>query len=195
MVYDGIDRISLEEESGERKSIYINNSNGYRLASRNSEGSEKKIYDDLCEKHNDMTYLRDFVIFDGYMPFQTNCLGVDFLSIDITSDSSFDDEHPASVSLGDIVTFSSYSLKPYIDSGYKNLYDNDVFHPVVKRLSELTTNDLILLGGSSHGYAPHTYICELTFDSEPILSKTHTFTVTMTADDGRVFSDSIEMTF
>jgi hypothetical protein len=189
MVYYDMEEISLKENYDERECIDIYISNDYKLGGYGSTGTQKEVYDALCEKNNDMTYLRDFVIFDGYRPFQTSCIGVDFLSIDITSDSPFDEEHPAGVSLGDIVTFSSSSLKPYIDSGYTFTRDNgSVYHSIRKHLNELSQEDLILLG-----QPPHIGI--LLFDSEPTLSKTHTFTVTMTADDGRVFSDSIEMTF
>jgi hypothetical protein len=190
MTYMGTEGIFLNgyDDSNGIREITISPAEKYHLGSYYSKETKKDVYDALCEKHGDMTFMRDFVVQDGFGEYSTSNIGVDFLSIDITSDSPFDEEHSAGVSLGDIVTFSSYSLKPYIDSGYTDLYDNNVYHPIVEQLSELTPNDLILLGMD-------TYIGTLVFDSEPTLSKTHTFTVTMTADDGRVFSDSIEMTF
>jgi hypothetical protein len=191
MSYYGIEGISLKEDSGERKSMSIYGTDAYFLGDYKSTGTEKGVYDALCEKHGDMTFLRDFFIRDGFGPHSTDAIGVDFLSIDITSDSPFDEEHPAGVSLGDIVKLSSYSLKPYIDSGYtyiNNYGYHRNYHSFDKYFSELTSDDLMLLGRSA-------YIGDLEFDGEPTLSKTHTFTVTMTADDGRVFTASIEMTF
>lgn len=53
---------------------------------------------------------------------------------------------------------------------------------------------MLLIGaGYQTGYLQR--LCILKFETPPTLSKTHTFTVTMTANDGRVFSDSVRMTF
>lgn len=159
------------------------------LGNYKSTGALKESYDALCEKHNDMTFLRETVTWGPSGPREVYLLGVDFLSIDITSDSDFDDEHPAGSSLGDIVKLNSYSLKPYIDSGYKLLAPNGtVYHPVYEFVSELTPEQLILLG-------QRDYIGSLRFETQPTLSKTHKFTVTMIADDGREFTASIDMEF
>jgi hypothetical protein len=192
--YYGMDNIDLGGNYYE-KTIYILTFTRYELGHYKSTGAKKQVYDALCEKHGDMTFLREQVTWGPGGPVTVEFLGIDFLSIDITSDSAFDEEHPAGVSLGDIVLFNSYSVKPYIDSGYTSTYDNDVYHPVNKHLSDLTQDDLILIGKYKYSSGDPDYIGKLTFDKEPTLSKIHTFTVTMTADDGRVFTDSIEMTF
>ncbi len=147
---------------------------------------EEKIaaYDALCEKHGDMTYNRNVNIHSG-MPYDPN-IGLDFLSIDIVSDSDYDESHVAGTSLADITLFHGGTLKPFIDSGYAPTGTYTNYSSVESLLTDLTPDQLTLLN-------PGTMY--LKFVSLPTLSKTHNFTVTMTADDGRVFSDTIEMTF
>ncbi len=83
--------------------IFLNES---QFVSYASTGEEKERYDALCEKHNDMTFDREVQIVSsaGAFVFSTNCIGVDFVSIDIVSNASYDAEHPAYGPLGDIVT-------------------------------------------------------------------------------------------
>lgn len=150
-----------------------------------STGQLRESYDALCRKHNDMTFMRKKTVF----PYSwTTNIGIDFLSIDVISDSDFDAEHPANTSLADVVIFSSHSLKPFIDSGYESKYDGREYHPFKDVISNLSSEQLILLGKDN-------YIGSLTFNAEPTSSKTHKFTVTMTADDGRVFTASIDKKF
>jgi hypothetical protein len=157
---------------------------GYSLiTSYDDEDSKKERYDALCEKHNDMTFNREVYIYPGgYAP---GSFGVDFTSIDIVSNADFDAGHLAGSSLGDIVMFDGRSYKQYIDSGYDDTLLDDC--RIWELVSELTPAQLTLL---EYQDGPTLWI-----QTAPTLSKTHMFTVTMTADDGRVFSDTIEMTF
>ncbi len=188
MHYYDVERVILREDISSEvlvKGMYIEFYHLTSLGAYNSTGSLKRSYDALCEKHNDMTYNRKFVIWDSAGPHQTSNIGIDFVSIDIVSDIDFDTEHPAGESLGDIVRFRSISSKPYIDSGYKG----SEYTTVEGLVSELTPDQLTLLG-------QNTFIGGLYFETSPTLEKTHTFTVTMTPDDGREpFTASIEMTF
>ncbi len=193
MYYYDVEKIKLVGWA-DQKAMRILFTNPLPVGNYQSTGNEKKAYDALCVKHNDMTYNRDFIIWDNG-PHETKCLAVDFVSIDFVSDADFDDEHLAGSSLSDIIRFDTYSLKPYIESGYKPIADvnYDYFSIVEGLLSELAPNNLLTLLG--HPYYNGAEI-ELSFIREPTLEKTHTFTVTMTPDDGREpFTASIEMTF
>jgi len=188
------------------------------IGSFRSEGS-KSAYDRLCEKHNDMSYNRKITI-RGANPTPPNeFLYADLLSIEVSSDNDFDDIHPAGTSLNDLVMFLAVSPKKYIDSGYKNIYNwkkgnhepatdryfysyydqfadtdkNVPYHPVEKMVSDLNTEDLILLGNGV--YSVDWILFLLRFNTLPTENKTHNITVTLTTDEGEVFSDTINMVF
>lgn len=189
MYYNDMEKITLKRYSEVGIDVYAEYGNS--LGNFKSTGELKESYDALCEKHNDMTYNRKITILMSYGNW-TESLGVDFVSIDMVSDSDFDATHSAGSSLGDIVKFHSDSLKPYIDSGYKECnntyYGFGCYQSFDGFLSELTVNELTLMRNGG-------YIGSLKLETKPTLSKTHTFTVTMTADDGRVFTASIDMEF
>ncbi len=168
---------------------------GSHIGSWDSKGEQKTAYDALCRKHGDMTFNRNLKVNFGSGGGLYRYPGVDFTAIDITSSADYDDEHPAGTSLGDIVMAEFGSAKPYIDSGYKK-YDKAVGRMgelkvclINKRFNEFTPDDLTLLGYDN------SYLGWFNFVSGPTLGKEHTFTVTLTADDGRVFSDSMQVTF
>ncbi len=182
MNYFDAEEMRLEEyhSSGTTRGINIRYSISF-IGGYDSAGSEKAEYDALCEKHNDMTYNRSVKL----QPWEhTDYIGVDFVTVDIVSDADFDEDHLLGESLGDIVLFRSHSIKPFIDNGYTGHQNTAIY----EYLSELSSDQLVLLGEMGR-------IGRLEFKDLPTLSKTHTFTVTMTADDGRVFEDSIDMTF
>jgi hypothetical protein len=168
-----------------------------------TKGDSKALYEALCRKHNDVSYNRTV---EYHTPDELSgyeYIGTDFVSIHVVSDSDFDAEHPAGADLGDILCYAFYSPKKYIDSGYKLMFDwstaegfaYDLFagngpgteHPICKLASELGPDDLTLLGIYCLGY--------LRFESDPTLSQTHCLTVTMTTDDGKELSASIDVDF
>jgi hypothetical protein len=184
--YKNVTEIELEGSPSHFSVLHY----GGSIGSFQSIGELKETFDALCEKHGDMTYNRKVTEFQPGEQ-TVRCIGVDFTSIDIVSDSDFDAEHPAGSSLGDIVLFLFQSLKPYIDSGYTLKTDRHKgFMSFEYLISEIPQGALTMMGGYSNNA-----IGGMKFQSQPTLSKTHTFTVTMTADDGRVFTDSIEMSF
>jgi hypothetical protein len=199
MEYYNFTGLNIEEGGSDsfypEKLILLNASKGVTTCSYlNTADPYKTMYDALCEKHGDMTFNRKvYLPIDGRV---VNFPAIDFVSIDVVSNVDYDAEHPAGTSLNDLFTFNGYSAKPYIDSGYAedDIHVNEVYvySDIVKPLEEVSSNDLVLLGT---GDPRRPRLCHLAIDTYPTLSKTHTFTVTMTADDGRVFSDSIEMTF
>lgn len=173
------------------------------LGGHYSSGRFKENYDALCLKHNDMGYNKTIKIRNpGELP-NHKYSGIDFTSIHIISDSDFDVEHPAGTDLGNIIRYAYYSPKKYIDSGYVDEFDWTIAsglagefyastaspfeHPIEKLVSELTSNDMILLGIYSLGI--------LHFERQPTLSQTHSITVTMTTDEGLEFSANIDIYF
>ena len=179
------------------------------LCGYGSTGDQQILYDELCLKHNDMSYNRTFKYRSPDDLPNYRYIGTDFISISVVSDSDFDAEHPAGSELGDVIRYASYSPKKYIDSGYteefdwvyseglaRAVYASDALargvptaleHPAEKLVSELTPADLTLLSTKSLG--------AMQFERLPTLSQTHRLTVTMTTDDGTEISASIDMEF
>ena len=73
------------------------------------------------------------------------------------------------------------TVLPY-DTEWKSCY-----HPVYGKVSELTTDDLTLLGGDDGGRRMGM-IGVLTFLARPDRAATHTLTVTLTSVDGERYS-------
>lgn len=175
--------------------ISLNNS----IGSYKDTGSRKTVYDALCQKHGDMTYNREEFVPFGREP---SFLAYNPISVDIVSDANFDEEHLAGTSLADLIIFSSFSSKPFINSGYvehdwgeneiwySHMAGKQPYYPVHKKVSDLTIEDLTLLYGFGS-----TINGALYFQSLPTLSKVHNITVTFTDERGETFSDTIEMNF
>lgn len=146
---------------------YHNDGNVFQIHASSEDGFRGDKYETLCQQFGDMTYNR-LVPQD---PTYTACHANLFTSIDIISSADFGDIK-AGESLSDIVMFRGASAKTYIDNGY--LFPNadeylqaqqeleeelgnykyfpistadlrNGFYPCVKRLSELTPEDLTLL--------------------------------------------------
>ena len=156
-----------------------------------SKGEEKKRYDELCKIHNDLSYnkKRSYIV----VPIWGICSAIDFREIDVISDKDFDSEHPAGMSLKDIVRFVSVSPKKFIDSGYKetfnweknepNFFAKDSmiptmfqpeswnYFPINGLLKDIGTDEMQMLPEDTHGI--------LFFDKEPTAEKEHTLTVTI----------------
>jgi hypothetical protein len=156
-----------------------------------SKGENKKIYDELCKIHNDLSYnqKRSYIV----APLWGRCSAIDFKEIDVISDKDFDSEHPAGTSLKDIVRFVSISPKKFIDSGYKETFNwrrnkpkifkkesmiSSMFHeetenyfPINGLLKDIGSNEMQMLPEDTHGI--------LFFDKEPTAEKEHTLTVTI----------------
>lgn len=104
-------------------------------------------------------------------------------------DTTFDRE--ARIAPHDLITVAYNTARPYIDSGYTE-YDKEEgmvkYSTITKNLADISSDDLTLVGdGYTRGGLFR--IASLIFESRSTLSETHKITVTMTADDGRVFSD------
>lgn len=116
-------------------------------------------YFGLCDYWGDTSY--DRIVSQD--PSRTPCYANMFTSVDMVSSADFGDIK-AGESLADIVMFRGATARPYIEHGYSDFgyyekwdymrkelgnsmyYDiNTEFQPVLKRLSELTPDDLALL--------------------------------------------------
>lgn len=173
-----------------------------------STGHEKEVFDSLMTVFGDTAYNQEHY----YEDYDTHPDALNFpvftnkfchahlqqvTSLDVTSDTDWDDVHPAGTSLNDIITFSSNTPKYYIQNGYQGelSFDyNDSFSWQTMPLSEMEENDFHLtmnyfvqrISGND------TY---LFFDSEPTSEKNHTITVTLHLDDGRTIQDSVDCSF
>ncbi|MBR3702115.1 MAG: hypothetical protein IKM12_01010 [Alistipes sp.] len=99
--------------------------------------------------------------------------------IEITSDKDFNNTYPAGSSLANIV---NVDLTSY-GSSLRNKKTEKI--QITKLLSELTSNELAVIG----------YNIYFSFKSKPTLNKLHNLTVTITFDDGEVYSDTVEVKF
>ena len=173
-----------------------------------SKGEEKKIYDELCKIHNDLSYnqKRSYIKFTGW----GICSAIDFREIDIVSNKNFDSEHPAGRSLKDIVRFVSISPKQFIDSGYKATFDWDNnepeifkkeketarlfaysesknYFPINGLLSDIGKDEMQMLPVNTHGI--------LFFDKQPTAEKEHSLTITIYTREGKKFVRTITKVF
>lgn len=171
----------------------------------NSKGDLKELYDSLCMAHNDMGYNTkiSYIVgpdIPGGDQFKRN-----ILKIDVLSNADFDEAHPAGTLLNDVVSYLGSTIRPFIDSGYKQTYDwtsesssrifkesidrSEVHFPIDKKLNEIDESDLLLTRsfGSRLGV--------LVFDAEPTLSKEHEITVKIQLSGGKVFEAKIEKIF
>ncbi len=172
-----------------------------------SKGEEKKIYDELCKIHNDLSYnqKRSYIEFTGW----GICSAIDFREIDVVSNKDFDSEHPAGRSLKDVVRFVSISPKQFIDSGYKASfnwdnnepgffakdpmipsmfrYEKENHFPINGLLSDIGKDEMQMLPVNTHGI--------LFFDKQPTAEKEHSLTVTIYTREGKKFVRNITKVF
>lgn len=152
--------------------------------SHKSCGKEKEIYEQLCEKHNDIGYNEwevdnrdlDSGDFNYRMVYWK-----DFVAIDVISDRDFDTEHPAGSSLGDVVMYWGISYWEWVKSGYSLYDENGIRHArttVEGYVNNIPEEGLCLIEELS-----------LHFPFVPESAEgEHNLTITITADDGTVYN-------
>ena len=151
-------------------------------------GKKKDFYNQLCEKHNDVSYNRRVRVYFYDQGLNPRCFR-DFVNLEVWSSADWDAEHPAGTSLNDLARFSSNTPWPYIQSGYTQKYHeqlNGEYYPVDKLISELTPDDMTLLPRGGF------YFRSVTRPAQP---GKHTLFVRLTADDGKVFEASCDVEF
>lgn len=188
------------------------------LCGLHSTGNAKERYDQLCRKHNDLSYNQYRSIGGVLDETSVTYHDCDLSEITVTADKDFDAAHPAGTNLSDIVRFMSLSPYKYILSGYSKYYhydksdvseafdtlmrifiDKDYFnnatdatcYPVDKLIKDLTSEELILLGDD---YAPG-FLGLLYFDKTPDMNDEYSFTVTIKTDNDKIFAETIKLTF
>ena len=215
--YNNLRSIKLSALESDSKGVIINCGNDIPVKTFHlySTGEEKETYDWLCNKHHDLTY-NEYRTFMKDLPSESVTFNdKDFVSIDIISDTDFDVNHSAGDNLADIVRFISWSPYKYIRSGYREYYHyspgslsntfesvmpiywgreytqtESTCHPVDKMVSELSSDDLILLGHDHPGM-----IGILVFEVLPTNRGAQNITVRMTTDAGMTLEDVITLTF
>ncbi len=153
-----------------------------------SEGKDKELYDEICEKNGDITYNRNVSLMDGKFPYDIrDSFYPDLSSIVLTSNKDFDAEHPAGTPLNEYVTADlEDSVYEYVASGY----DDNVRYSGMSipcKMSELTEDNLKMLLGGMIGV--------FSFDVQPEKPGFQTLTFTCTTVDGDVYTASLDYNF
>lgn len=121
-------------------------------------------YGQLCQKHNDIAFSSE------NNSTLARVISWDFVKIDITCDTDFDETHPHGALLNDITTFYTTSLYPFFRSGYKNLI----------RGSDISLDEDILTrlypSGEFIHSKGHYYSLKSSFPNHPIVKKTSQLT-------------------
>ncbi len=148
-----------------------------------SDGEDKRIYDSLCVAHNDMTYNRKVRLVMDII--DVRCTFPDVVRYDVVSNIDFDDRHPAGSLLNDLMTIRFHSVQKYIDSGYTG-YPDPFYREETMPLPDMMSYDMRLLCGS---------LGDLIFTKKPDVPAVHRITVSVTTENGKVYSDTIEYDF
>lgn len=162
-------------------------------------GDESYIatYNELAQKNGDFGFSQTFsysVLGDtaeegdllslyGIIADASLALDKGLTKIEVTSESDFDQVHPAGKSLNDIAYIEFYSYAESLDTKInpKTMRDNIMS----KRISDLTARDIRVIGNRM----------TIRFPDVATPLKIHDITVTITFDDGEVVSDSVQVVF
>lgn len=180
----------------------------------------RDFYDSLCIKHNDINYnemCRKFSNMRCYPTF----LCFDLLSVNVTSFSDYDLEHPAGSSLNDIVRYMSFSPKEFLDRGSDSISDisntSTFFGRRIGRwhLIQNANQWSISQPDFHYTYSPvekyinelkpsdmvmpslgdPSILCVLYFAKRPAKPGKYTIIVELKADNGQVLSGTLEVSF
>ena len=219
--YVNLETIKLSVAPSDPRCVLIDHGNDLPIIpyGLNSTGAEKEKYDQLCKKHNDLSYNQYRML--AYNPpidySSVTYNECDFTEITVTTDKDFDETHPAGTDLSDVVRFMSWSPYRYIMSNYSKYYhyektdvstafdtlmrlyiDNQYFekdtdatcYPIDKLIKDLTADDLILVGHDAPGFLGMLY-----FDKLPTGEGEYEVAVTIRTDDNRTLSNTVKMQF
>lgn len=216
--YVRLNRFSLEPASG---SARIDAIIGDRSAALSfdchflSKGDDLRRFEDYCRKRGDVSYEQRISVHKGGSSFTgPTYLTEDFVSIAVTSDTDYDESHPAGTKLNDICRFMAFSPYPFIASGYRDLFDYGTSrlsaefrefaksrygslpdealacHPIDKTLSDITLEDLKL-----PGLDYPSCLFGLLLEKKPSTPGEHTISVKIVSESGKSYSASAVVTF
>lgn len=216
--YVRLNSFSLEYESGSTRidAIIGNRSAALSLDCHFlSKGDDLRRFEDYCRKRGDVSYEQRISVHKGGSAFTgPTYLTEDFISVAVTSDTDYDDSHPAGTDLNDICRFMAFSPYRFIASGYRDRFDYgtsglsaefrefaktrygslpDVAlgcHPIDKPLSDVTLEDLKLLGLD---YPDCLF--GLLLEKKPSSPGEHKMTVKIVSESGKSYSASTIVTF
>lgn len=153
--------------------------------------AQREKFQQLSIKHNDTSWNQWIYESEERSGTFATVLKHDYSSITITSDTDYDELHPAGTPLDDIVGFQGYSYKPFFDSGYKWLgyYPDGNATTIEKTLNELTNEDMTALAKRARNDSmQHPYDFAFNFLSLPTASKVHNLKIKFTSDTGSEFA-------
>ncbi|MFI3285867.1 MAG: hypothetical protein R3Y08_04360 [Rikenellaceae bacterium] len=167
--------INLKSDGSNKITLYPNYDSSVSFLST---GEDKVLYKSICELSGDTSYNSDISLIMDIMT--VSCTYPDVSSINVISDSDFDEQHPAGSSLNDCINITFTCAYQYIQSGYNTQANQET-----KLLSEVTATELLL----------NTNFREFEFATNPTISDVHTITFSLTTENGNVFEDSVECSF
>jgi len=179
ILHDGIEIIPDWAYLTRQYGIYVDIKEPFKSVSYDSKGDDKMTYDELCKKHNDLSYCREVAFYNGIGGESASY--PDYTSVLITSNSNYDEEHPAGTLLNDIVGCEYGSSFLYVRGGYT---DESLNNRIIKPLVEVTAEDLAM-----------NWYLFFFFTKKPDTPGRHDITVSVTTDDGRTFTASCTMDF
>lgn len=149
--------------------------------------TQQSVFSNLAAKNNDNCgWSVSFLQMKGVQPKPDDvvcnrALSKGISKIELESDANFDTEHPAGESLMDIITLEICTFEKELSktSGFGFVM------PTIKPYNSFSKDELKIVGNYFY----------LKFSKEPTASKKHNLTVTITFDDGEVYSDTVEVKF
>lgn len=149
--------------------------------------TQQSVFSNLAAKNNDnCAWSVSFLQMKGFQPkpddvMCNRALSKGISKIELESDANFDTEHPAGESLMDIITLEICTFEKELSktSGFGFVM------PTIKPYNSFSKDELKIVGNNFY----------LKFSKEPTASKNHNLTVTITFDDGEVYSDTVAVKF
>jgi len=178
-IHDGIELMPLSPPTTAQYGVKLKLKEPIKRVGHNSTGADKLLYDQLREKHMDMSYSRKVLLYDGAGG--AGAIYPDYTSIKVTSDTDYDTTHPAGTALNDIINCQYQSSYLFVIGAYA---DESLLKAKTKTLSEVTADDLTM----------HANL-NLFFKKDPAAPGPKNISVSVTTDDGRTFTATCVLTF